>query len=509
MGRAPADDCPFDDGAAGVAGLPGAPENLDVHVLGALLALAVDVVLEAGAAVFDTAFEDAAGRGEETLRGGGRDCAGGGIGTDAGLVKGLIDVDVAEAGEAPLIEQDRLDGGSPIGQAGAELLEGEGVVEGFRTEPIDDFGGGCVEPPGAELPQVGPAQVVTVVQLDDRALVLLGRRGARAPDEPAGHPQVDDENAAVVEGEHEVLPAAAHGDDRAAEEVLAQRFERGAGEQVDGARVDVDAGDAAPDDERFEVAADGLDFREFGHESIVDSAGASVDLRLLAVACSLCGVITHLQGNLARMDASGPTIEVDVNGVRYEVLVPIVLWPEIQGIAGESDLAGGGGPAIGLHIFYHATANNPTPVLVGFLRRAEREFFRKFTTVEGIGPAKAAKAMNISVSTIARAIEQEDRAVLSKMPGIGARSADKIIATLRGKLIAEAAMHDGGVAQPVDAAKLENTRSVADAVETISALGYSRGDAKRMVEDALSKDPDLGSVEEITLAVLRRLDTHS
>jgi hypothetical protein len=112
VGRAPADDRPLDDGAAGVAGLSGAPENLDVHVLGALLALAVDVVLEAGAAVLDAAFEDAAGRGEETLRGGGRDCAGGGIGTDAGLVKGLIDVDVAEAGEAPLIEQDRLDRGT-------------------------------------------------------------------------------------------------------------------------------------------------------------------------------------------------------------------------------------------------------------------------------------------------------------------------------------------------------------------------------------------------------------
>jgi len=221
---------------------------------------------------------------------------------------------------------------------------------------------------------------------------------------------------------------------------------------------------------------------------------------------TLCRVITHLQGQLARMDASGPLVEVDVQGVRYEVLVPSVLWPEIQGIAGEQELTGQGGPALGLHIFYHATANNPTPVLVGFLRRAERHFFRKFTTVEGIGPAKAVKAMNISVSTIARAIEQEDRTVLSKMPGIGARSADKIIATLRGKLTAEAAMHDAGVAQPVDAARLESKRAVADAVEAIAALGYSRSDARRLVEDALEADPELAGIEAITLAVLRRLD---
>jgi len=207
------------------------------------------------------------------------------------------------------------------------------------------------------------------------------------------------------------------------------------------------------------------------------------------------------------MDAAGPAVEVDVQGVRYEVLVPLVLWPEIQGIAGDGELSDSHGPGIGLHIFYHATANNPTPVLVGFLRRAEREFFRKFTTVEGIGPAKAVKAMNISVSTIARAIEQEDRATLSKMPGIGPRSADKIIATLRGKLVAEAAMHDGGVAQPIDAAKYESKRAIADAVEAIAALGYTRNDAKRLVEGALSANSDLAGLEEITLAVLRGLDT--
>lgn len=218
-------------------------------------------------------------------------------------------------------------------------------------------------------------------------------------------------------------------------------------------------------------------------------------------------MITHLQGRLARMDVAGPLVEVDVTGVRYEVLVPLVLWPELQALAGESDLAEGAYPEIGLHIFYHATANNPVPVLVGFLRRAERDFFRKFTTVEGIGPAKAVKAMNISVSTIARAIEQEDRAVLTKLPGIGARGADKIIATLRGKVVAEAALHDGGVAQPVDAAKFEQRRVVADAVEAISALGYPRADAKRRVEEAMAADSSLNTLESIMMAVLRGLDT--
>ena len=84
-----------------------------------------------------------------------------------------------------------------------------------------------------------------------------------------------------------------------------------------------------------------------------------------------------------------------------------------------------------------------------------------------------------------------------------------IIATLRGKMVAEAAMHDAGVAQPVDAARLESKRTIADAVEAIAALGYSRGDAKRMVADAMADDAALESLEAITLAVLRRLDVRT
>lgn len=204
------------------------------------------------------------------------------------------------------------------------------------------------------------------------------------------------------------------------------------------------------------------------------------------------------------MDASGPSVDLDVSGVRYEVLVPLFLWPEIQQIAGDEGLGEPETwPEIGLHIFYHATANVPVPVLVGFLRRPERDFFRKFTTVEGVGPAKAVKAMNLSVSSIARAIEQEDRAALIRLPGIGARAADKIIATLRGKVTAEAALQDSAFQEPVDITRLQQDRVVADAIGAIAALGYGRNEAKQWVQDALAADAGLTSVEELTLAVLR------
>lgn len=213
-------------------------------------------------------------------------------------------------------------------------------------------------------------------------------------------------------------------------------------------------------------------------------------------------MITHLAGRLTHTDVGELTVEIDVSGVRYEVLVPAFLWPEIQEKVDEAG-EGGPDPEIGLHVLYHATANTPVPLLVGFLRRPERDFFRKFTTVEGLGPTKAAKAMTVSVSTIARAIEQEDQPVLTRLPGIGARVAAKVIATLRGKVVAEAALQDGALDRPVDLDSLKRDRVALDAVEAIAALGYGRSEARRWVDDALTADPELATVEDLTLAVLR------
>ncbi len=219
-------------------------------------------------------------------------------------------------------------------------------------------------------------------------------------------------------------------------------------------------------------------------------------------------MITQLRGELIHMDLSGPLIEVNVSGVGYEVLVPLFLWPDLVAMSGEEGLIDGvPGPSIRLFVHYTSTANQPTPVLVGFLRRAEREFFRKFITVDGIGSAKAVKAMNVSVSTIAQAIEQEDRPALTKLPGIGARGADKIIAALRGKVVAAAALQDGGIAQPVDASRMQEHRIANDAIEAISALGYSRADVKRWVEEVLASKTPPTTVEELTLTVLRSRDT--
>lgn len=498
MGGAATDDRAFDNGTAGVAGLAGAAEDLYVHVLAPFVAIAIDVVAEACPAVGNPAFQNCPGGSVEPGDGGSGDGPRRGVGADAGFVERFVDVDVAEAREPALVEEDGLDRrGAPF-QDSAEVGEAEVAVDRLRAEPGGEGGDVVEEIPGAELAEVRPAQVVAVVERNLRALVLLRRIGRLPPEHPAGHAEMGDEGSAVVEREEQVLAATAEGGDGPADEFRREDVLGDANEEMRRARIDGDASDGAADDVRFEVAANGLDFREFGHRGSLRVAGW-MRWEILTI------VITHLQGSLARMDISGPTVELDVAGVRYEVLVPLVLWPDLQALAGEADLGEvAERPTIGLHIFYHATANQPVPVLVGFLRRAERDFFRKFTTVEGIGPTKAVKAMNVSVSTIARAIEQDDKATLTRLPGVGARAAEKMIATLRGKLLAEAALQDGERAVPVDAAHGGDDRAIADAVETIAALGYPKGDARRWVDEVREAEPELRTVEELTLAVLRR-----
>ena len=63
-------------------------------------------------------------------------------------------------------------------------------------------------------------------------------------------------------------------------------------------------------------------------------------------------MITHLSGTIAHLDIANLTVEIEVAGVRYQVLVPAVLWPEIQAIVDEDE--NDNEPSLGLHIIYHA-----------------------------------------------------------------------------------------------------------------------------------------------------------
>lgn len=203
-------------------------------------------------------------------------------------------------------------------------------------------------------------------------------------------------------------------------------------------------------------------------------------------------MIAGLRGTLARWDEATSTLWLDVAGVIYEVLVPAFASAWVASHEEGTELA--------LFTYYHVNERQPRPVLIGFPRLAEREFFRKFIDVPDVGPVRAVRALDRQVSEIARAIEGGDTKALQQLPGIGARTAQTIIAHLQGRLLEEATLPDATGARP--ARGEPDVRD--DAIEALLALQYGRREAESMVAAALEARPDLDDLEALLRAVLEQ-----
>jgi Holliday junction DNA helicase RuvA len=204
-------------------------------------------------------------------------------------------------------------------------------------------------------------------------------------------------------------------------------------------------------------------------------------------------MISFLEGILFKKE--GDKVVVLAQGVGYEVLLPSIVS---QALAGRR--SGEDGDRVKLHIFYHQSEHQPKPVLVGFNTEVEKEFFEKFIKVEAIGPTAAVKALTMPVSTIARAIEEKDTSTLQRLKGIGKRTADKIVATLQGKVGKFALVRDEQMpAPPVEPEDLR--RQVEEVL--VKQLGHTRSEAARMVSEAMAQNPAITSPEELFEEVYR------
>lgn len=208
-------------------------------------------------------------------------------------------------------------------------------------------------------------------------------------------------------------------------------------------------------------------------------------------------MIASLRGRLRRRLED--RVVVESAGVGYEVVLPPIVLRGFDGtVAGEGEDAA----ELGLVIYYHASRDQPRPVLIGFARELEREFFERLITVKDVGPMVAARALVAPIPEIADAIVRKDERFLRRLPGIGPQKCRNIIAQLEGKVAKYALMpRDAAPAPPVEAAEDEVRGVVRDVL--VRQLGLRAAEAEQAIRDALARRPGLESPEDLFEEIYR------
>ena len=206
-------------------------------------------------------------------------------------------------------------------------------------------------------------------------------------------------------------------------------------------------------------------------------------------------MICRISGKL--IEKKTDSIVLDANGICYEVLIPGAVMQCLENSVQLEEMVS--------LITYHYLQVEPSkgfPVLIGFLNEIEKEFFEKFITVSGIGPKAAVRALKMPISMIARAIDMGDLAYLKSLPGIGEQRAKEIIAKLQGKvgkfgLIQDAGMHGQEVLRGKNDIQEE-------AMGVLSQLQYKKFEAKNMLNEALKRNPEIKTAEDLLNEVYKQ-----
>ena len=198
-------------------------------------------------------------------------------------------------------------------------------------------------------------------------------------------------------------------------------------------------------------------------------------------------MFAYLEGTVDSVDERSAVI--DVGGVGYRVFAT---WPVAQALQGAEGR---------VRILTHLVVREDGWTLYGFLEPRDLEVFRVLIGVNKIGPALALKILGeIPVDELVRAVQTENEAVLTRVPGIGAKSARRLVLELRDRL-SGIETGSGGMQTP-----LEGSDAASDATAALVALGFAPREAADAVEAALGESPDadLQGLIRGALARLRR-----
>lgn len=197
-------------------------------------------------------------------------------------------------------------------------------------------------------------------------------------------------------------------------------------------------------------------------------------------------MIGRLRGMLVRKEPPG--LLLDVGGVGYEIEAPITTFYDLPAV----------GETVTLHT--HLIVREDAHLLFGFVRESQRAQFRALLKVNGIGPRVALAVLSgLNEQELVRCVTEEDIARLTQVPGIGRKTAERLIVELRDKL-----SHDTPFTPSASPSGTSEKRDpVSEAVSALIALGYKPPEASRAVR-AVSNQQELG-VEEIIRQALRAM----
>jgi Holliday junction DNA helicase RuvA len=195
-------------------------------------------------------------------------------------------------------------------------------------------------------------------------------------------------------------------------------------------------------------------------------------------------MIAHLRGEILRK--SPQEVVVDVAGVGYRVLIPVSTFYRL-GAEGES-----------VRLLVHTHVREDTLALFGFASRGEQALFERLIEVAGVGPRLAVNILSgIEAGELADALRASDVARLTRIPGVGKKTAERLVLELKDKMPKLAATAEAGEAAPAGGVK-------EDLASTLVNLGYSRAEAEKGAERAV-RDDGGGPFEDLLRRALRVL----
>ncbi len=194
-------------------------------------------------------------------------------------------------------------------------------------------------------------------------------------------------------------------------------------------------------------------------------------------------MIGRIAGLLA--EKNPPEILVDCNGVGYEVLVPMSTFYNLPGL-GEK-----------ISLLTHFVVREDAQILYGFGSATERAAFRQLIKISGVGPRTALSVLSgMSVEELAQAVTLQEPGRIIKVPGIGKKTAERLLLELKGKLGADIGVNLGGMASI-------SSDSQSDILQALVALGYSDRDAALALK-ALPRDVGVSDGIKLALKALAK-----